>query len=101
MRTLVCDDDQQFALPMTTLLEQNAEKQCVKARIDCAYDPSTALHTDLSLYDLAFLDIDMGSISGFDIARRLRAVREDAILIFVTNYAEFAPEGYEVQAFRF
>ena len=36
-----------------------------------------------------------------DIARRLRTQRSDTVLIFVTNFIEYAPEGYEVQAFRY
>lgn len=53
--------------------------------------------------DIAVLDIDFAGqkYSGLDIARKLRQLRSDAIIIFVTNYVEYAPEGYEVQAFRY
>ena len=57
----------------------------------------------LQSYDIAFLDIDFGDRrgAGIDLARRLRQKRNDAILIFVTNYVEYAPEGYELRAFRY
>ena len=35
------------------------------------------------------------------VARTLRRTRPDTVLIFVTNYKEYAPEGYEVNAFRY
>ncbi len=48
-----------------------------------------------------FLDIDMDERSGLDIARRVRELHLDTVIIFVTNYPEFSMEGYEVQAFRY
>ena len=51
--------------------------------------------------DLIFLDIDMESVNGIQLAAKFREVRKDSILIFVTNYGEYAAEGYEVNAFRF
>ena len=36
-----------------------------------------------------------------DIARRVRELHLDTILIFVTNYPQFSLEGYEVRAFRY
>lgn len=57
----------------------------------------------MSSCDIAFLDIDFESeeYNGLDIARRLRKFRDDSIIIFVTNFIEYAPEGYEVHAFRY
>lgn len=57
----------------------------------------------LSGCDIALLDIDYidQNYNGIDIAKRLRRFRKDAIIIFVTNFIEYAPEGYEVQAFRY
>lgn len=51
--------------------------------------------------DMIFLDIDMGDVNGIALARQIRTIRKDAVLIFVTNYGEYAAEGYEVSAFRF
>lgn len=43
----------------------------------------------------------MGERSGMDIARNVRQLHLEAILIFVTNYPQFSLEGYEVRAFRY
>ncbi len=57
----------------------------------------------LSSADIAFLDVDYSgkNYNGMDIARKLRSLRKDTVIIFVTNFIEYAPEGYEVQAFRY
>ena len=53
--------------------------------------------------DIIFLDIDFNDkkYTGIDVARKIRKTRKSAIIIFLTNYIEYAPEGYEVQAFRY
>lgn len=43
----------------------------------------------------------MDERSGMDIARRVRELQLDTVIIFVTNYPEFSMEGYEVRAFRY
>lgn len=52
-------------------------------------------------YDLVCLDIDMPGIDGLCVARQLRALDANVMIIFVTNLAQMAIKGYEVQAFDF
>lgn len=48
--------------------------------------------------DLVFLDIEMNGVSGVDVARTLP---EGTYLIFTTAYAQFALEGFELNAMDF
>ena len=52
-------------------------------------------------FDVAFLDIDMEKLNGIELARKLRSKNPTTIIIFVTNFIQYAPEGYEVNAFRY
>lgn len=49
-------------------------------------------------YDLVFLDIDMPGLNGIETARAIRQADSTVILIFVTNMAQYALTGYEVEA---
>ena len=49
-------------------------------------------------FDLVFMDIQMPGINGMEAAHRLREIDWQVILIFVTNMAQFAVKGYEVDA---
>ncbi len=52
-------------------------------------------------YDIIFLDIELGDENGIEIARKLRQIDKTVILVFVTNVAKYASEGYEVDALDF
>lgn len=103
IRVIICDDDSAFLAS----LKQTVESSLIAMGIPPKIHTYSALQEIgapiLASCDIAFLDIDLNdpSYNGFDVARRLRAVRNDAVIIFITNYIEYAPEGYEVQAFRY
>ena len=52
-------------------------------------------------YDVILMDIEMPNLDGMQTARRLRRMDENVCLIFVTNLAKYALEGYEVRAMDF
>ena len=101
MNILVCDDDECFAQQLSTSINSLYTQNGYSASTNCLTDISDINKLDFSLYDIAFIDIDLGEISGIEIARQIRAFRKDSVIIFVTNFLEYAPEGYEVQAYRY
>lgn len=56
------------------------------------------LETYRAQYDIVFMDIELPGLNGMEAARRLREIDKQVVLIFVTNMAQFAVKGYEVDA---
>lgn len=52
-------------------------------------------------FDLVMMDIDLPGMNGMEGARRLREIDSVVTIIFVTNLAQFAVNGYEVGALDF
>ncbi len=52
-------------------------------------------------FDMICLDIDLPGKDGISMAKELRRIDEQVILLFVTNMAQMAVRGYEVQALDF
>ncbi len=52
-------------------------------------------------FDVIFMDIDLPGVNGMEAAELLRTYDERTPLIFVTNLAQYAVKGYEVDALDF
>ncbi len=98
---LLCDDDKDFLQRLTEVVTSQPLPPGISACVTKSAHSSAITDRQLSQYQIMFLDIDMDERSGMDIARRVRELHLDTIIIFVTNYPEFSMEGYEVRAFRY
>ncbi len=65
IKILVVDDEE----ALCDILKFNLEKDGYE--VDCAYSAEEALEKDTASYSLFILDIMMGRLSGFDLAKRL------------------------------
>ena len=103
IRVLICDDDALFLDSLYDSVAAFLDDKQVKAKLHKFQFLEEISDQMMASCDIAFLDIDYNArnYTGMDIARRLRQFRKDAVIIFVTNFIEYAPEGYEVQAFRY
>lgn len=52
-------------------------------------------------YKIVFMDIELPDLDGMESAKRLRKLDDQTCLVFVTNMAQYAVNGYEVNAFDF
>lgn len=103
LRVLICDDDPDSL----RMIYEKAGAFFDKLNADAVFDrfEQAELISEEQLLDcdIALLDVDLEGQeqSGIDLARRLREVNSKAVILFITNFIEYAPEGYEVQAFRY
>ncbi len=49
-------------------------------------------------YDLILMDIELGKTNGMDASHLVRKQDQDVILVFMTNLAQYAIDGYQVKA---
>lgn len=103
LHILICDDEPGVLAGIRETVEGILLECGRKAKIYAFSDAQAIGEPILAGCDIALLDIDFAgaSCNGLDIARRLRALGRGTVIIFVTNFIEYAPEGYEVQAFRY
>ena len=92
----ICDDSkldrQLLKVAIQTYFENNEEEFKI-----FEYESGDNLLADIEV-ELLFLDIIMNGTNGMKIARKLRDIQFKAPIIFLTAYAYYAVESYEVQA---
>ena len=103
IQIILCDDDPAFLNLLDDELVRIFGKLKIGASIILSNAPADLTPELLAACDMAFFDIDFDrdEQNGIDIARSLRQVNGSALIFFVTNYIDYAPAGYEVQAFRY
>jgi len=52
-------------------------------------------------FHLVLMDIEMPLLDGISASKKLREIDKDVVLIFITNLAQYAIKGYEVDALDF
>lgn len=99
----LCDDDVEYLAELKKQVTNFIQSRNIVAKVYTFASMEAISDQLLKTCDIAILDIDFigKTYNGLDIAKRLRQFREDAVILFATNYIEYAPEGYEVQAFRY
>ena len=66
------------------------------------YDRSIPLLTEYKCdADLLFLDIQIPDMLGMDVAKRIRTMDSQVMIIFITMLTQYAIEGYSVGAFDY
>ena len=89
MNLLICDDEPAVVEQVSALLRDHCEKSGISAHFYPFSDPDAI--KDLSSYDLAFLDIDMGDSSGIVLAINTKRTKKGgyslpAVLKIRTGY---------------
>lgn len=57
----------------------------------------TAIPTDILLI-MALLDIDMPSMNGIELAAKIKMLRPEVSVIFLTGYSQYALDAFNVHA---
>ena len=98
MRIAICDDEARFVDTIYQYLWN--EQHCT---IDTYLDPIQLLsqYESGTRYDVIFCDILMEPVNGIDLARKIRALDQNVILVYLSSNLDYAPLGYEVRAFRY
>lgn len=66
------------------------------------YSNATSFLSEKKKFDFIFMDIDLkDKINGMELTKIIREKDKDVIVFFVTNLAQYAINGYEVEAFDF
>lgn len=95
-------DDETVAINETIkCLNRYAGEKNAEFSITCFKNSVDFLENYGNKYDVVFLDIQMADYDGLEVAKKIRKTDKATIIIFITNMANLAVRGYEVDALDF
>lgn len=97
----IVDDEKKERQLLTSYVEQYFSNDKRKFKISLFDRAETLLFNYKPNFDIIFMDIELPGMDGMETSKKLRKLDPVVTLIFVTNMAQFAVKGYEVNAMDF
>lgn len=98
LRLAVVDDDSATRQLLCSYLEQYRQEYGEPVKVTEFTDGDELVEAYRSQFDLILLDVEMKFLDGMSTARAIRQMDAEVIIIFITNMAQYAIQGYEVDA---
>ena len=99
----ICDDEQdQIEYISSVVSKWGSQNDCVcDISVFNSAEAFLFEYEDNKAYDILLLDVEMKSIPGIELAKRIRKDNNRSEIIFITSHFEFVGEGYEVDALHY
>ena len=98
LRIALCEDNPVDTELLTALIEMSA----IPFTLDAFPSGEAFLEVfQKSQYDLIFLDVYMGKLSGVKTAERIRKTDSQVVIVFTTTSDDFTREGYRLNAYKY
>lgn len=99
MNIIVCDDNINFTKNIVRLLDDVVNDN---SKIISCNTAETLLQIAKNIkVDILYLDIELGSANGIDLAKIIKKTNDKVIIIFVTSYDAYVTDAFEVFAFQY
>lgn len=100
IKVAIVEDEREAAKKLVSFFNRYSGEHSVLFETHC-YSDGESFIEGYEGFDMVLMDIELSGMNGLDTVRRLRGLDNDIMVIFVTNMAQFAVQGYEVEAFDF
>ncbi|MDD3338934.1 MAG: LytTR family DNA-binding domain-containing protein [Lachnospiraceae bacterium] len=103
LKIAVCDDDMFTTSQVESMIETICEKKGIKVETEPFGDGTTLWQAICNgeHYDLIYLDVEMESMDGITVAKKIREEDNNVLFIFISGYESYCKAILEVEPFRF
>lgn len=84
----ICDNDEGATFQIEELIESTYEKHGVEMEIDVYYSGEKLAEaiSQGKMYDIIYLDIQMGGLDGLAVGKYIRKMELDSIIVYISEY---------------
>lgn len=109
MRIAIVDDEKEMLDMVSECVERTLAELRKDAQISCYSSADLFLekwfdeteNEENATGDFCILDIEMPGMQGIELGKRMKEIREELPIIFLTSYDKFALQSYEVEAYQY
>lgn len=104
MNIAICDDQLETAEQIYEIVKDYYAQYDLNLHEIKLYQDGNILLDDYNRaqrFHIIFLDIEMPSMSGMEVAKKIRQLDTEVLLIFVTAYPDYMAASFKVEAFDF
>lgn len=98
MNIAIVDDDKNEIDKIKKYLFDYSKEKNISFEISTFNDGFEFLEAYSPIYRIIFMDIDMPKCNGMQTAEKIRRIDKSVCIVFVTNYIQYAVDGYAVSA---
>ena len=97
----IVEDEAMYAKQLQEFLLQYQKENGEVFNITVYSDGDQIVHKYKSQFDIILMDVEMKFMDGMSAAEEIRKADTEVVIIFITNMAQYAIKGYEVDALDF
>lgn len=101
INVVIVEDEEPAFQVVNDFLNKFSEETGEGFRVAHYIDVLSMLDEYKPICDIVFMDIELPQMNGLEGCHKLREIDKSVTIIFITNMAQFAVKGYEVDAFDF
>ena len=100
MNIALCDDDRSFRENLEKHLRTYFDERSISLNF-FHFSYGEELLECCTLFDLVFLDVEMGEINGINTGKELKRRNPHNIIFVITSYEGYLDDAFKINAFRF
>lgn len=100
MRIAVCDDLTEYRMSVKCYAEEYFKLHHIDSYFDEFKTGTDLLESD-KIYDILFLDIELGDINGIAVAKEVQQKHKNTVILVVTAYHQYLDDAMDIQVTRY
>lgn len=98
LKAVVCEDEEALQLFLEKQVCECMKEAGINGSCEVFSSAEELLEKGNPFYDLYLLDIQLGQMTGMELAEKIREKDDHAVILFATNYKEMIRKAFQVSA---
>ncbi|MGO5066999.1 response regulator transcription factor [Clostridium sporogenes] len=100
LKLAICDDEKSQREEIVGIIDKALRLKNKQYKI-FQFNTGEDLISLTNNFDIYFLDIKMDKLTGIEVAKKIRLINEQAVIVFITGLKDYVFDAFDVRAFHY